>query len=140
MLGLVHATECGLPSNDRATVEWFRRANANGFDLEQVRQKCCEKHEHLRNVETTAWLANIAKYRRLQRGSSPDSETYQDVDGSFRFYEGSVISRHERDTDALTKRLEASRPERNRQMDHYRKLVGLIDQAMEAKSADAVSR
>ena len=136
MLGLMYANEYGLPKDDRAAVEWFRRAKANGFDLDAVRKEYCEKYEQLRNAETNAWLEHIAKYRELHRGSSPESEAYQDVDGSFRFYEGSVSSRHERDTEALEKRLQASRPARQRQMDQYEKLVGLIDKAKEASPAD----
>ena len=136
MLGLMYAKEYGLPRDDPAAVEWFRQAKANGFDLDAVRKEYCEKHEQLRNAETIAWLEHIAKYQELHGRSSPESETYQDVDGSFRFYEGSVSSRHERDTAALEERLESSRPARNRQMNEYKKLVGLIDKAMEAKSAE----
>ena len=136
MLGFMYAKEYGLPKDDRAAVDWFRRAKANGFDLDAVRKEYCEKHESLRMAETNAWLAHIAKYQELQRGSSPESETYQDVDGSFRFYEGSVSSRRERDREALERRLQASRPARQRQMDQYEKLVGLIDKATETSPAD----
>ncbi|TWU50960.1 Sel1 repeat protein [Rubripirellula tenax] len=129
-LGLCYALGVGTEMDAIKARELLEKAHKLGFDLAQTRTALVQDAIELRDYPIKKIQQHQATFEQLRKSIDPETEFYQSDNGIYRPYENSILSRQEREYDALFADLMRSKPDRDRKITLIVATMGILDELL----------